>query len=235
MVNADAALVLAAHGSSTHPEAANAVLRHAETIRSRNLFAEVHAAFLRQPPKLDSILERITAPDIYVVPVLASPGHMARTVFPQALGIDRRVRYCEALGTHASIPQIIAGQIGRICLRARIRSDETDVVLVGHGTSRDPASETQTRHVAARLNEMGVAARVHALFLEVEPLVDSWTDHVDTNDVIVVPFLIGGGYHSAQDIPKRLEASGRRLWHCSAVGDKPEMAEAIIGLVEDFD
>ncbi|MBT3360115.1 MAG: hypothetical protein HN403_10870 [Rhodospirillales bacterium] len=235
MVKSGAALLLAAHGSSSQPEGAITVLRHAETIRNRNLFAEVHAAFLRQPPELDKSLNQIKASEIYVVPLFASPGHMARTAVPRALGPDDRVRYCDALGTHASIPRIIGGQIERASEQAHLKAAETDVVLVGHGTDRDPASENQTRHVAARLNELGVAAKVHALFLEIEPLVDNWTDHVRGEHVIVVPFLIGSGHHALEDLPKRLGAPGRRVIQCPPVGDEPEIAESIIGLVEDFD
>ncbi|MBC8159281.1 MAG: hypothetical protein H8E94_08120 [Alphaproteobacteria bacterium] len=230
MAKSDAALILAAHGTSTHPQGAAAVLRHAESIRSRNLFAEVHAAFIQQAPKLDSVLEHISAPEIYVVPMFASPGYMARTAVPRALGTDRRLRYCEPLGTHPSIPAIIAKQIDRMCAQAGLNAAETDVVLVGHGTTRDPASEKQTRHVADRLNELGVAAKVHALFLEVEPLVDTWKSHVGSANVIVVPFLIGGGYHAIDDLPKRIE----RAWHCPPLGDEPYLADVIIGLVEDI-
>ncbi|MBL6929076.1 MAG: hypothetical protein ISR44_07865 [Rhodospirillales bacterium] len=230
MAKPGAALILAAHGSSTHPEGAAGVLQHAETIRRRNLFAEVHAAFLQQKPELDKVLEKIAAPEIYVVPMFASPGYMARTAVPRALGNDGRLRYCQALGTHASIPAIIAGQIEHMCAQARIKPPETDVILVGHGTNRDPASEKQTRHVAARLNEMGVAANVHALFLEIEPLVDNWADHVQSKNLIVVPFLMGGGYHALDDLPKRIAPA----WHCPPLGDEPDIAQVIIGLVEDF-
>lgn len=262
------ALVLAGHGSSSKPDGGLPVFRHAEAIRSRNLFAEVHASFIRQPPELGSILDQITAQEIYVVPVLASPGYMAGSVITRELGIEHRVsrrkglngeqiiRYCDALGTHASIPQIIGQRIEQVCDQARLRAGEVEVLLVGHGTHRNPNSARQTGQVADRLAESGIAAKVHPVFLEQEPSVDRWQALTRAGNLIVVPFLIASGYHGAEDLPKRLgldpqndelralvlEAgsagpfgvANRQVWYCGPVGNEPEMAEAIIGLVDDF-
>ena len=262
------ALILAGHGSSTKPDGGLPVFRHAEAIRSRKRFAEVHAAFIRQPPELDSILDHVTAPEIYIVPVLASPGYMAGSVITRELGIEDRVsrrespygeqiiRYCDALGTHASIPRIIGKRVEQVRNQACLEASEIEVLLVGHGTHRNPNSARQTRQVADQLSETGIAAKVHPLFLEQEPSVDGWQKLTSAGNLIVVPFLIASGYHGAEDLPKRLgldpqkeelralaqeagsagpfEVANRQVWYCGPVGNEPEMAEAIIGLVDDF-
>lgn len=265
----DAALLLAGHGLATNPDGALSVLNHAETLRARGLFADVRAGFLRQEPELAAVLAQFDSPRVYVVPLLASKGHIADKVMAGRLNLSgptpRRIvsgrgqelLFCDPVGTHPDIPALLGKQIAGLCRKHDLSPGTTDVVLVGHGTPRNPKSSERTQEVAGILAEQGIAARVHALFLEQDPLIDVWRDRVKADNVIVAPFLIANWYHGSEDLPGRIgldpqadalkrlaresgsagpyEVAGRRLWYLSPLGNEPEIADLVLAMVEDFD
>ncbi|MCG8510263.1 MAG: hypothetical protein MI741_13625 [Rhodospirillales bacterium] len=263
------AVLLAGHGSASKPDGAIPLLDHAETVRARGIFADVQAGFLRQEPDLAEMLEGLDAPEIFIVPVLASRGYVVGSVIGRKLGLEGRITqrqkdgreqtlcYCEPVGTHRDIPGLIAGQVRTIQDEHRIAPAETDVLLVGHGTHRNPNSERRTREVADALSGTGIAASVIPVFLEQGPNVDDWPAYVSAGNVVVLPFLIASGYHGSEDLPGRVgldvvdptvraltlgvgaagpyEVSGRKLWYCSPIGNDPAIADIIVSLVEEFD
>jgi sirohydrochlorin cobaltochelatase len=263
----DVALILAAHGSSGHAEAALSVLAHAETLRRSGRFAVVRAGFIRQEPLLGMAMAGIAASDVYVVPVFASRGHIAGTAIARELRLDGRVTWrdgdrqrillCDPVGTHRAVVDVIESRVRQVFAAHRLDGPGTEIVLVGHGTPRNPQSARQTRRVADDLARRGVAAAVHPLFLEEPPLVDGWPDRTRARDILAVPFLIGSGYHGTQDLPARLgidpgapglpdlvhgagiagpfAAGNRRLWLTNPVGNEPAIADIILKIVEEFD
>jgi len=266
----DAALLLAGHGLAARPEGALPALRHAETLRGRRLFADVRAGFLRQEPELAATLAELTQPRVYIVPLLASRGYIADVVMagrlnltgpvtrrPAAAGREQELCLCEPVGSHPDIPALLGRRIAALCRERNLGPGETEMILVGHGTSRNPRSSERTREVADILAKTGIARRVHALFLDEEPRVDGWPERVRADTVVVAPFLMAGWYHGAEDLPGRLgldpragalerlastpgwagpfAVAGRRLWYASPLGDDPEIADLAVAMVRDFD
>lgn len=265
----DSALLLAGHGSSSNPRGAGPLLRHADRLRERQLFADVKAGFLRQEPDLSTALESLNAPRVFIVPVLASKGYIVGSVIGRTLGLEGRTTrqekggreqvlcYCEPVGTHPDIPRLIGQQVQSIQDEHGIEPENTDILLVGHGTHRNPNSARRTRQVADVLTRLGVAASVAPVFLEQEPDVDDWETAVESRNVVVVPFLIASGYHGSEDLPGRVgldaadpdikrlsleagvagpyEVAGRKLWYCSPVGNDPAIADIIVSLVDQFE
>lgn len=261
------ALILAAHGSSGHAEAAVSVLAHAETLRRSKRFTVVRAGFIRQEPFLKAALDGLTAADVYVVPVFASRGQIAGTAIARELELDGRITrrngdrqtvfLCDPVGTHRAVVDIIESRIRQICADHHLAGRQTEVLLVGHGTPRNPQSARRTRQVADDLARREAVAAVHPLFLEEPPLVDGWPDRTRAPNILVLPFLIGSGYHGTQDLPARLgidpgdprlqdlvhdvgvagpfTVENRQLWLCSPVGNEPGIAEVIVKIVEEFD
>ena len=266
---ANAALLLAGHGVAAHADGAQPTLGHADSLRARRLFADVRAGFLRQEPELAATLAQLPQPRVYVVPLLVSKGHIADTVMAGRLNLsgpvtrrveaggERELCFCDPVGTHPEIPALLGRRIADLYREQGLVPGATEVLLVGHGTRRNPQSSARTREVADILAETGIAARVHALFLEEEPLIDGWTDRVRADNVVVAPFLMANWYHGSQDLPGRigldpqatalkrlaLEAgwagpyavADRRLWYLSPLGNQPEIADLAVAMVEAFD
>ena len=236
----DAALVLVGHGSSKNPDAASATLGLADSIRRRGLFAEVHAAFLRQEPLVRDVMAGLSATEAYVVPNLTCKGYVATQVLPRELGTADTVRLCEPVGSHPAIADMVAARIHAMGLPA----PDTAIIVVGHGTARDDASTRQTRVLAESLLGTGVAAEAAAVFLEIPPYVGDWTSIITAPNVIVVPFLMALGLHGAEDIPSMLgidpgkagpfALEGRSLTLLPPVGSDPAVADIVLARVADY-
>ncbi len=265
----DSGLLLAGHGSVSHPDGALVINRLVRTLRNRNLFAEVETGFLHQAPRLESLVETFSSPRVYVVPFLASHGHTADTVIAERLGLEgpvtsrrlgeseRTLRLCEPVGTHASVPVLIGARIAELKEKHALATDKIEILLVGHGTRRNPESARRAEDVAATLRAMGAAARVRAVFLDQDPRVDDWRQMVEAPSVLVVPFLMSSWFHGAQDLPDRLgldaneagirallldpgfagpfPVENRNLWYVSPIGNEPALAETVLAIVREFD
>ena len=266
---AESGLLLVGHGSGTHPDGALVINRLIRALRAKNLFAEVEAGFLHQGPRVETIVEAFSAKRIYVVPVLASRGYMADTVIAGRLELDgpvtirhvgdteRSLLFCDPLGAHGSVPAMLAERIAEVKARHELATGETEILLVGHGTPRNPESARRTREVAEFLEGLGAAGRVHAVFLDQPPKVDDWRDRVEAESILVVPFLMASWFHGARDLPERVGldpldagirsllldpgAAGpfvvgdRRFWYLSPFGNEPDLAETAVAVVRDFD
>jgi sirohydrochlorin cobaltochelatase len=87
----DVALVIAAHGTELNPDSRKSVERQVELIAARNLFAEVHSAFLEEEPRIADITRFVRAPRIVVVPFFLSDGLHVCEDIPVLLGESEAV------------------------------------------------------------------------------------------------------------------------------------------------
>ncbi len=254
-----AALLLAGHGLAARPEGALPTLRHAETLRARGLFADVRAGFLRQEPELAATLAELTQPRVYVVPMLASRGYIADTVMAGRLNLsgpvtrrrgtggEQELCFCDPIGLHPRIPALLVERIAALCRRHGLAPATTEVILVGHGTPRQPNSSDRAREVAAMIAASGIASRVQAMFLDEEPRIEHWKAQTRAENVVVAPFLIANWYHGSEDLPGRLGIEpgapggassligGQRLWSMGPLGEAAEIADLALAMVGKFD
>jgi uroporphyrin-III C-methyltransferase len=250
------ALVIAAHGSRRNPEANSLVRQLAEAVRTRRLFDEVAVAFHQGEPRFDAVLDELLSDEITVVPLLTSAGHYADVVLPEALARNRRfgqvrLRQTPPVGTHAGIAPLVARRVTELLRERDISRHNATLALVGHGTRRHSESRSATLALAQTLRRRRVAGEVLAAFIDDDPPLEALTDSALHRHLVVVPFLIGGGTHVAEDIPRLLEESrlvtrdypaheGRALatsdWRLSTVtidqpiGHYPGLAEIIVDL-----
>jgi sirohydrochlorin cobaltochelatase len=85
------ALVIAGHGTPLNPDSRKSIERQVELISARNLFAEVHPAFLEEEPRIADIPNFVRAPRIVVVPFFLSDGLHVCEDIPVLLGEDEAV------------------------------------------------------------------------------------------------------------------------------------------------
>jgi len=162
------ALVLAAHGSRSEPAVNEQIGGYAEAIAARNLFDEVAAAFHHGNPSFSTVLDRLTADDVTVVPVMTSVGYYSDIVLPCELARNDRYSHVETrqtapLGTHASIIDLVADRVR--CLIERFRPGGNDgafpsAVLHEDGRGEDArvsVSRPLHRPPLSRAEESGVS------------------------------------------------------------------------------
>ena len=201
------ALVLAAHGSRLESDANALVRRLAESLRGRRVFDEVAVAFHQGEPGFDSVLDEVSAEEITVVPLLTSAGHYNDVVLPDALARNRRhaevrLRQTPPVGTHAGIAPLVARRVTELLRDSAAQRDAVSLLIVGHGTPRHPESRASTLQLVETLRRRRVTGEVIAGFLDDEPTVEETLSRVRHQTVVVVPFLIGGGNHTLEDLPR---------------------------------
>ncbi|MDQ3136074.1 MAG: uroporphyrinogen-III C-methyltransferase [Gemmatimonadota bacterium] len=238
------ALVLAAHGSRRDPTANALVRRLVESLRGRRLFDEVAAAFHQGEPGFGAVLDELAAEEVTVVPFLTSAGHYSGTVLPEALARNRRfadvrLRQSPPVGTHAGVAPLVARRVTELLREQRAARETVGLVLVGHGTKRNAESRIATEQLAETLRRRRVAGEILAAFLDDDPPVDETVARLSSPTVLVVPFLIGGGAHTLDDIPRlvglpegsrRGQSGNRLLLIDDAVGTYPGLEEIVVDL-----
>ncbi len=257
------ALLIVGHGSTQNPDSSTPYFDHAEEIRSRGIFGEVHCCFWKEEPAMTEVDYLIDAEEVYVVPDFISEGYFTQEIIPRELRLTgptttrggKTFHYCPPVGIHPSMT-------GLLLRRARETAPDVDpgattLIITGHGTSLNDNS-TKAIHDQVELiarSDAGFAA-VRAAFMEQEPFVAQWDGISPTPNVIVVPFFIADGLHSFQDIPVLLgiepevgpaasqrevfrhnphELRGKRLYYTSAIGTERLIADVILDQVRDFD
>jgi sirohydrochlorin cobaltochelatase len=80
------ALFIAGHGTSRHENSRRSIEQQVERIRALQIYAEVHAVFMEEKPRIDEIYALTRKPDIIVVPFFISDGLHVQEDIPILLG-----------------------------------------------------------------------------------------------------------------------------------------------------
>ncbi|HXG43684.1 MAG TPA: uroporphyrinogen-III C-methyltransferase [Gemmatimonadales bacterium] len=214
------AIVLAAHGSRRDPAANALVAARAAALARRGVADRVVAAFHQGSPGFARALDQLDAEQVLVVPFFTSEGYYTRRILPEALRRSarfdpRRVRQAPALGVHPAMAGLVAERARTVAAHYDLSLERTAVIVVGHGTRRHRQSRAATLALASALAEQRIGAEVRAAFLDDVPPIEAALAQVASRQVLVIPFLIGGGRHASGDLPRRLglgaEPAPRRI------------------------
>lgn len=257
----DAALLLLGHGSTLNADSSAPTHQHAEEIRRRGIFAEVHVAFWKEEPNFRQGLRLTDRGRVYVVPDFISSGYFTEQIIPRELGLDgpvthregRDIFYCQPVGLHPSMTEALLRRANEVVAKSNeaIASPAKTACLFicGHGTSFNDNSTKIIHEQAAIIRARGLYADCQAVLMEQTPFVKDWRTLTNCPDVIVVPFFISDGLHSYEDIPVLLglthnikekgftnphRENERRLWYATAIGTEPFLADVIVAQVRQF-
>jgi len=247
-------LLLAAHGSS-RPGGDNPVSLLAQRLKVLGLFADVRCGFLKQAPLLADVLADIKTPDLVVVPMLSGNGYITDTLIPDALTAISKtvnVRLCQPLGCHADIARLMSGRALSVIAEQHLERQQVSILVCAHGNANNRQNARQTKALAANIEILTGGLQTNAAFIEEEPLISSWPSMTDAKHLIVLPFLIGGGLHGAEDIPVMLGLDAHmekfsesapfigplnthdaQVWCCRALGFEPAMSDLILDLASE--
>lgn len=186
-------LLVVGHG--THDPRDAEVFSDLAAERERVLGVTTRAAFLNGGLPLATALNDLE--DFVVLPWFLSQGYFTQVVLPRELP---GATLLEPVGVRSIARAFVQASVQDAI--ARGASKNADVVLVGHGTRRDPRSAETTLTQAQALREAGKT--VHAVFLDQDPEIETCLTRLGTTDVVVVPFLLFEGGHTSVDVPRRL-------------------------------
>ena len=254
----DAALLLLGHGSTLNADSSTPTYEHAEEIRRRRLFAEVHVAFWKEEPNFRQALRQTSCQTVYVVPNFISSGYFTEQIIPRELGLTgssthldgRQVYYCAPVGLSGEAMTTVLLKRAREVVAASPETcdpAQACLFICGHGTSLNDNSTKIIHEQVEIIRSRGLYADCQGVLMEQSPFVKDWRTLTACPDVIVVPFFISDGLHSYEDIPVLLglthnmkekgftnphQEKGRRLWYATAIGTDPAIADVIINQVE---
>jgi sirohydrochlorin cobaltochelatase len=120
-----------------------------------------------------------------------------------------------------------------------VRSEDSALLIVAHGSTVNPDSSAPTLAHAAEIRRRKIFANVGCAFWKEEPsLRDALFlfDPESIREVFVVPNFISEGYFTQTVVPRELELNGRitkrpngQVWkYCEPVGNHPMMTELLL-------
>lgn len=209
-------LLLAAHGSLANQGANQPLLDLADAVaiagRSKQpdsasrIFEVVSPAFLNGQPALTNVLDSLPIGDVVVVPMLTSEGYYLKSLHGKIHENQNsdafRVFMTPIVGTHHSIPRRVGQRISALLAKHKLPSDQTTVVVVGHGTHRNKTSGQSTIHLTEKLAASFEDLKFETAFLDQSPDIADVAANIKTRHVLVIPFLISRGPHSTLDVPR---------------------------------
>ena len=232
-------VILVAHGSARSGESAEPVLALAEALSARG-FREVRTAFWKEEPFLHQALDTTRSSTVAVLPVFLAEGYFSRTVVPRELGLRYGVNLVGGHHVHLLPPLATAATLAEIVVeRAReatppgVTPSDAALVVLGHGTPRDPGSASAVLRVCAELEVAGGFARVAPAFIDQDPLLEGVLARLSEPVVLVAPFLVAAGYHGGTTVPQELgrsddtamSAGRRRVVYAEPVGTHRRMID----------
>lgn len=259
----NSALLIVGHGSTENPDSSTPYFEHADEIRKRGLFAEVHCCFWKEEPSMREAPYMIDAEEVYIVPDFISEGYFTQDVIPREFGLTgattriggKTLHYTLPVGVHPSMTDLILRRAREVA--PGVDPAETTLIITGHGTGLNQNSTKAIRDQVDQILASGEGYRhVTDAFMEEPPFIAEWDQMSPTQNVIVVPFFISDGLHSYQDIPVLLgiesevgaaasqrevfrhnphQLRGKTLYYSSAIGTERLIADVILDQVKDFD
>ncbi|MBV9564191.1 MAG: hypothetical protein JOY90_27665 [Bradyrhizobium sp.] len=219
------ALLLAAHGER-RPGAGNEnVWRIARAVSECGLVSEVGAGFISGVPTIRDALERLTARKVIVYPLFASSGYFTRDRLVHLLDAaddgTRKIEMLAPLGLDPGLPDVVVACAKQAAQAHDFKPETCTVILLAHGSRRDPASRRATEHMAREVARTPAFPDVRIAFLEERPFLDEAAREI-SGPVIVLGLFSGEGMHGAKDAPRLTAGLGREdVVFAGVIGSAP--------------
>ncbi len=214
---ASTALLLCAHGSPGSGE--DLALRAAALGRQLGC-AETAGAVIYGTPRLEDVVASLTSERICVVPLLLSEG----TTFDalkdrlQDLGGASRFSLCRPLGRHPWLAPGLLAAAEQEARRAGWSERDLALILVGHGSRRNPASRKATQRLARQIGRAAGHIRIACAFLEEPPALDEVLAAAPERRIVIAGCFSEQGRHAREDVPDLIESSGREARYLGPIG-----------------
>jgi sirohydrochlorin ferrochelatase len=228
---AQVALLIAAHGER-QPDAGNeGVQRIARALAERSVAGEVAAAFINGQPSIGEALGALAARRIIVYPLFASSGYFTRDrlvqLIDEANTPDRRIEILPPLGLDPGLPDLVIGRLAQVAREHRFAGETCAVVLLAHGSRRNPASRQATEAIAQEMASHAAFRDVGVAFLEERPFLDDTMRSLE-GPAVVMGMFSGEGLHGARDAPHLVARLGREdVVYAGVIGNAPGIEEMI--------
>ena len=230
----DVAVLLVGQGSTRSSRPDELLDRHAAALAERGRFAEVGAATIAGRPTPREALARIRSRDVVIVPLLMCDGVLYREALPPALKEEagsetHHLRLCRPLGVHPLVADLVLRRAMQAISERGLTAAATTLLLIGHGSSRDPASEATLALQAERVRRASIFGSVEMAFIGQPPfLADVLANGQDS--LIGIALFAARGNHVVEDIEKLFvvnASKNKSAWFLGAVGEDQQLVPII--------
>jgi sirohydrochlorin ferrochelatase len=225
------ALLIAAHGERRPGAGNESVSRLARAISEKGLVAEVAVGFINGEPTVAGALLSLAARSVIVYPLFAANGYFTRDrlaqILDEANGQRRAIHILPPLGLDPAVPKLIADRLADVARDNDWMLETATVILLAHGSRRNPASREATERVAEQLADLGTCRTVEVAFLEERPMLEE-AANACPGPAIVVGMFSGEGLHGARDAPRLIAGLGRSdIVYAGVIGNAPGIEDVV--------
>jgi sirohydrochlorin cobaltochelatase len=221
-------LLICAHGVAGRPGAAT---RHAHAISARRRFAGVCACCLTGSPSVGEALEKLPRGAVVLVPLLMAEGYAWKRLLPRAVAAARdaeRLIVRRPIGRHPGLAAVIERAAIEACTARRWQTGATTLLLVGHGTGRDPHSGKSLEAQALAIACTRRFAEVVPAFLEQPTRLGEALAALANQRAVVVGLFADAGVHGEDDVRAAIEPMRARVHYAGPVGILSDIADLIV-------
>jgi sirohydrochlorin ferrochelatase len=228
-------LILAAHGAGDGSDANQFVESLAARVRSARPGVEVLPAYNLGTPRFPEALSAVSSDRAVLVPLMTGRGYFVDERLPAELAKSPRygqvrLAITPPLGTSSLlVDELLERSVGTFAALG-----SPTVLVVAHGTTRNPASRTAALDLAGTLaGRLPSGAAIHTTFLDDHPLLEDLGPTLPPAPILVVPWLLGGGGHHQNDIRERLGEAFERTTVLPALAELSNFTDAVLRLFDD--
>lgn len=230
------AVLLVGLGSSRRPGAAAALKRHAEALEAMRCFSSVQVAALAGGDEPGRVLEQAKDETVVVVPMMMCAGWIAQQVLPplQAKCQGRRsVLVCEPIGMHPALAALMQRRAEEHSACRRLSPHEVTLLLIAHGTLRNPSSAATTEAHAAAIRAASRFRQVVTAYLDQPPGITEALASLPA-PIVAVGCFAAPGHHATHDVATGLASrpSGD-VSYVGPIGEDSAVPLLVRQMVED--
>lgn len=230
------AVLLIGLGSSRRPAAAAALKRHAEALAAMRCFSSVHVAALAGGDEPARVLEQAKDQTIVVVPMMMCAGWIAQQVLPplQAECRGRRsVLLCQPIGMHPAFAGLMQRRAEEHSARHGLSPREATLLLIAHGTLRNPSSAATTEAHAVAIRAAGRFRQVVTAYLDQPPGIAEALAPLPA-PVVAVGCFAAPGHHATHDVATGLASRpSADVSYVGPIGEDSAVPLLVRQVVED--
>jgi sirohydrochlorin cobaltochelatase len=225
------ALLIAAHGERQPGAGNESTFRIARAVAAKGLVAEVVVGFINGAPTVAEALASLAARKVIVYPLFASNGYFTRDrlvqILDEANGQNRAIHILPPLGLDPSLPKLLADRAAHVTREYGFSPEAVAVILLAHGSRRNPASREATGWLASEIARREVFRDVKIALLEERPHLQDAAQSIE-GPAIVMGIFSGSGLHGARDAPRLVAKLARpEVIFAGAIGDAPGVDEVV--------
>ena len=229
------AVLLIGLGSSRRIAAGQSLNRHADALRAMDCFPEVHVAALARGDDPAALLGRVEAETVVVVPMMMCDGWIAQQVLPPLQANCRgrhRLMFCDPIGKHPAFGALMQQRAEDHIARSGLEAGEVTLLLIAHGTLRNPSSAATTEAHATRIRASGRFRAVATGYLDQPPSIAEALAPLAA-PILAVGCFAAPGHHATHDVATGLASRpGDGVTYLGPIGEDEAVPRLVRQVVE---